>query len=109
MNKLHHILWLGVIAVAAFGLYMVKYEVQELHDQIATIKTQLDEERQNVHVATAEWAYLTRPDRLQTLVQKHTQLMPIQSLQIGQTSHLPFPLAPADGTTATLAHFKMKE
>lgn len=92
--KLNNIAWLVLIATAAYGLYMVKYRVLNVQREIANIKKELEQEQENLHVIEAEWAYLTRPDRLQALAQKNTNLMPVQGMQVVQLNALPFPPAP---------------
>lgn len=91
--RMGSVIWLVLIAVAAFGLYMVKYRVQALQQEIAGVQDELNQERENLHVVAAEWAYLTRPERLQRLAEKHTLLAPVEGRQVGQLSNLPFPSA----------------
>ena len=55
------ILWMFMGVLAAFGLYTVKYKVQTLKAEVAVAEKQLREEKQRLHVLTAEWTYLTRP------------------------------------------------
>jgi len=76
------------IAVAAFGLYLVKYRVQAIQNDIAGINRQLDEERENLHVAAAEWAYLTQPVRLQRLNEKYLKLQPVDPSQVADLDAL---------------------
>lgn len=92
--KLTHISCLVLMAAAAYGLYYVKFQVLELQRQIAAQEEQLDRELEHLHVVEAEWAYLTRPDRLQELVSAHTTLKPVAGMQVQQVAALPFP--PAD-------------
>lgn len=72
MNRLYYIsLWIMVIVVASFMLYRVKYEVQSLKAQIADVSREVLNEREAMHVAAAEWAYLNRPERLKILADKY--------------------------------------
>jgi hypothetical protein len=87
------IAWLVFIAAAVYGLYTVKYRVLALQREIASVEQELKQEQQNLHVVNAEWAYLTRPDRLQKLVAANTKLMPVQGVQVMEVSTLPFPIA----------------
>ena len=59
------VIWMFMGVLAAFGLYTVKYRVQALKTEVASTETQLREEKKNLHVLTAEWTYLNRPERLQ--------------------------------------------
>lgn len=89
--RLSNITWLVLIAAAAYGLYFVKFQVQELQRQTATLEQELEKELEHLHVIEAEWAYLTRPDRLQELARHHTTLKPVAGMQVQQVAKLPFP------------------
>ncbi len=90
------------VAVLAIGLYLVKYSVQDVQREVATLKRDLAVEKESLHLLNAEWAYLNRPDRLRQLADKHLDLVPLDSRQIDQVSVLPaaataddaMPLAP---------------
>lgn len=92
--RLKNTLWLVMVAAAAYGLYFVKFQVLELQRQISSIERELQQELEHMHVVEAEWAYLTRPDRLQALVNQHTELKPVVGMQVQELAALPFP--PAD-------------
>lgn len=92
--KFNTLAWLVLIVAAAYGLYMVKYRVLNVQREIASIERQLEQEQENLHVLQAEWAYLTRPDRLQHLAENNTTLMPVQGVQVIALNALPFPAAP---------------
>lgn len=77
------------IAVLAIGLYLVKYSVQDVQRNVASLKKELASEKESLHLLHAEWAYLNRPDRLRRLADRHLDLTPIDSRQIEQVSVLP--------------------
>lgn len=79
---LHWMMWMLLWAVAAFGLYMVKYQVQAKRLEVAKAERQLRAEEKNLHVLAAEWAYLTRPDRLRRLAAEYTNATPVNSKQV---------------------------
>lgn len=81
---------IGLMGAAA-GLYTVKYKVQAMDEQIASMRVQIAEEKTSIHVLTAEWAYLTRPERLRELVEKHLEMQPVQAQQMTEVAELPFP------------------
>lgn len=89
--RLSTIAWMCCLAVAAFGLYMVKYRVQAIQEQIAQKTRALEEEREHLRVIAAEWAYLNRPDRLQALAEKYLELKPLGGVQLGSIAMLPYP------------------
>jgi len=77
------------VAVLAIGLYLVKYAVQDVQRDVATLKTQLASEKESLHLLSAEWAYLNRPERLRALADRHLDLVPIDSRQIDRVNVLP--------------------
>jgi len=52
--------------------YAIKQKVMELDDKLAGIHGDMAQYQESMHVLNAEWAYLTRPSRLQALVEEHT-------------------------------------
>jgi hypothetical protein len=61
--------WTAFLAgLLAFGLYFLAHDVQRLQRQGAEVRRQIAQEVQALQTLKAEWAYLNRPDRLQTLV-----------------------------------------
>jgi len=92
MTKLSHLVWMFVIVVAAFMLYKVKYQVQALKTQVADTARELEGEREALHVAAAEWAYLNRPQRLQQLANKYlVSSAGVTVDQVAEIEAIPFP------------------
>lgn len=71
--RLSSMMWVVAMVCAASLLYSVKYRVQSMDEQIASIRAQIAEERAAIHVLNAEWAYLSRPERIRQLAEKHLQ------------------------------------
>lgn len=84
-------LWFVLIMVAAFGLYRVKYEVQNVRAQIADATRELEQEKEVLHVVAAEWAYLNRPERLQTLARTYLGSSEVTVQQVADLQIIPFP------------------
>lgn len=76
-------------AIAASGLYFVKYAVQDVQRDVASLQGELKDERESLHLLNAEWAYLNRPERLHALADKHLNLEPLDSRQIQNVGVLP--------------------
>lgn len=90
MNKhLTTLICMLCFGVAASGLYAVKFFVQNMQGDVATLKADLREERESLHLLNAEWAYLNRPERLENLAEKHLALAPLDSRQIQDVGVLP--------------------
>jgi hypothetical protein len=84
------IVWMVVWVIAAFGLYMVKYQVQAIKVEVAATEKQLREEKKSLHVLTAEWTYLNRPERLKFLSSKYLDLKPVKGQQLADFASLPY-------------------
>src|SRR5207237_1349371 len=66
-----------------------KYESLYYAETLTKLKAKLAREREAIAVAKAEWALMTRPDRLQTIADKHLDLQPLQIGQLARISDLP--------------------
>ena len=82
MIKLRYLLTLILFAICIFGLFQVKFKVQQLHREVAELQKQLDHEKNSIYVLKAEWAYLNKPERLQKLATKFLNLAEMKSAQI---------------------------
>jgi len=73
----------SVIVATALGLalFLVKYQVQDLEDQLTKIDREIVAERQTIHVLRAEWSHLNEPNRLRNLAVRHLGLVPLDSQQ----------------------------
>ncbi len=83
------VFWMFLGALGFVGLYMVKYRVQALKVEVAATETQLREEKKNLHVLTAEWTYLNRPERLRVLAAKYLDIKPVRGTQLADFATLP--------------------
>ncbi len=63
-------------------LFLVKYRVQDLEDQLLSIERTVAEDRQAIHVLNAEWSHLNEPNRLRDLAERHLGLVPLKTGQI---------------------------
>ena len=79
MIKLRYILVLTLLSFSVFGLFQIKFKVQQLHRDAVELKSQLAHEKDSIHVLKAEWAYLNQPDRLQRLSKKFLDLSEVKS------------------------------
>jgi cell division protein FtsL len=80
---------MGLFAVAAFGLYMVKYTVQDMQREVAQLETEWRQEQESLHLLSAEWAYLNRPERLRQLAERHLDVVALDTRNIIQIQALP--------------------
>ncbi len=89
--RFSNIIWLLGVVLAAFGLYMVKYEVQAIKEEVKVYEAKLKLEQEALHVAQAEWAYLNNPERLLALTEKYLNLEPLRGDQMIDVAMLSMP------------------
>ncbi len=88
-----------LVVTLAVALMSVKYRVQQLVDELAQVERQIAAERQAIHVLTAEFSYLIKPDRLRRLASQHLGLTPVKPDQLGNFATLE--QWPTDGGTVS--------
>jgi cell division protein FtsL len=74
------------LVLSAYGLFQVKYRVQNLKRDLNEIERQLEANHEAIHVLKAEWAYLNDPRRLLELSSRHLQLRPTNPRQMVEDS-----------------------
>lgn len=111
------LLWMLLAVCAGLGLFVVKYEVQSMEERLVAIHERTLQDLESVHVLQAEWSYLNRPARLETLGRRLLDLGPVAATQSVSIRDIPFrpdganeaappAAAPAHGgTRPTLATF----
>lgn len=70
------------VLVAAFFMYSLEHSSRGLERQIAKLKNGINDERETIKLLDAEWASLTRPDRLQKMAEEKLKLQPVKATQI---------------------------
>jgi len=89
MRATSTVLWIGLIGAMAFGLFQLKYAVQDREDELAWLNRDLIASEESIHVLHAEWSYLNRPERLAALAEEHLGLRSMEGHQIGSVEILP--------------------
>jgi cell division protein FtsL len=72
---------LGLVALA-YVIYQVKYEARALDERIVVLNKAIEQERDTLAVARAEWSLLNRPERIERLAKKYLNLTPAQPKQL---------------------------
>jgi len=84
-----YFLW-GALAVAGgVSLFLLKYKVQALEDQLVASQHQVVRDRSAIRVLEAEWTYLNDPERLRRLSAEHLGFGPATASHIVDISALP--------------------
>lgn len=103
--------WLGLgVLVATGGAIMhISYAAQDLEARLQHLNAAIEKERQRIHVLEAEWAYLSRPERVQRLTEAHLLLEPTEPERLARFTDVPIaanggggqrPANPLDRSTA---------
>lgn len=97
------VLWFLIAACLGVALFMVKYEVQDREEKLASLHRQILANQEAVHVLEAEWSYLNRPSNLEAMVRRHLDLVPLDTTRLGRIERLPMRLPAPDGETGDAA------
>jgi len=85
VNRLGTVFWVVLALASGLTMYMVKYGVQNLEDELARVRKQTVAEQLEIRVLNAEWSYLTQPARLAELNKQFVSLAPIATKQLQQS------------------------
>ena len=90
---------LALVAVLAFGLFALKYEVRGLEANLERLEREAEADQEAIRVLKAEWSYLNRPERLRPLSARHLPLAAVDAGQVGTLDSLPRRIEPAASDT----------
>lgn len=86
----------AALAVLVLGTavwtYSIKYETEKQLAEIRSLKAQIETERETIELLTADWAFLTQPERLQKLAARYQESLKLDvttATQIVNSSELP--------------------
>lgn len=83
--------WVIFTLIAGLSVFYVKHIVENLEDELAQLESSINADNDEVHVLRAEWAYLSRPERVQKLAGQYLNLEPASGAQIADVKAIPFP------------------
>lgn len=83
-------LWVTLTCLVGFGMFVMKNQVQNLENELASINRNIEEDVKTIHILKAEWSHLNNPSRLHALATKHISLNQVKAEQIINYSALPF-------------------
>jgi hypothetical protein len=96
----------ALVVGCAYWAYQVNYDTQEAIRRVDGLRAQIAAEREALSVLNAEWAYLTRPDRLRVLAEANfsdLQLMPMTAGHFADPAMVAYPKSEIDLLIAQLA------
>lgn len=85
MLRTFDIIMIAAMLVAATVTYTIKYDAEKQIAVIAKLKRQIESEKDTITLLRADWALMTQPGRLQSLVgvyEKELNLQPIEAEQL---------------------------
>ncbi len=82
MMRLSTLVWLSLVGAMIAGLFHLKYEVIGLEKRLVSAKRVTRVNQEAIGILHAEWAYLSRPGRLDHLLRKRVDLMPLTRRQV---------------------------
>ena len=102
MWRFLHILAIGAVIASAAYVYSIKYQTIYAAEQVVKTRHQIAKEREAINVLRAEYAHLTRPERLQQLADGALQMQALALNQIVKPDDLPFAGPKVDSIGRTL-------
>jgi len=83
------LIWMALAITAGTGLFLLKYEVRAMEEQLVRIKQQTMNNLESVHVLKAEWSLLNQPARLEDLGRRLLSLEPVIAQQSAAITDIP--------------------
>jgi hypothetical protein len=83
------LMWTALIILVGVSLFVLKYKVQALEDELHAKQERIERDRTAIRVLEAEWAYLNDPERLARLSAEHLGLVPPAPTQVARIDALP--------------------
>ncbi|HLJ71194.1 MAG TPA: hypothetical protein VKU03_07750 [Roseiarcus sp.] len=89
MWRIMHIVAIGALVASAVYVYTIKYKTILWSEKIVETRHAIEREQDAINILRAEYALLTRPERLQALADKDLGMQPLALNQIVKASDLP--------------------
>jgi cell division protein FtsL len=89
MVRILNLLAVMALIGSAIYAYSIKYETIYHAERIVKLKHEIKAEQDQIGMLRAEWAHLTRPERIQALADKLLDLQPVALTQIVGADALP--------------------
>jgi cell division protein FtsL len=76
------LLFLLLAGALSVVLFSVKYQVQDLEQEMVDLNKSIIDERQSIHVLQAEWSHLNDPQRLRVLATRYLGMKPVDATRM---------------------------
>jgi hypothetical protein len=84
------LMWAALATLVGVCLFLLKYQVQALEDELHAKQQQIERDRGAIRVLEAEWTYLNDPGRLRRLSEQHLGFGAPSAKQVVTISQLPY-------------------
>jgi len=100
MGRIFNLVLILAMLAGALATYDMKHKAEMAADHVASLRSDIAKEKDQIALLRAEWSVLDQPDRLQGVVDKyadHFKLEPFSPTQITTIDQIPMraPDAPA--------------
>ena len=89
MIRILNVVALAALVASAIYAYSIKYKTMFRAETVARLKADIKGEQDKIGILRADWANLTRPERIQALADKLLDLQPLALSQIVKIDALP--------------------
>lgn len=96
MPRIFHALAIALLIGSAVYVYKIKYDTMGLRSELARLDRQIAQERDLIAMLKAEWQKLNSPERIQSLADTYSDLVPLTVAQIVRWQDVPDRQAPFD-------------
>lgn len=80
---------LVLASALSLALFALKYQVQDLEDELVKLNRTIFADQEAIHVLKAEWSHLNDPRRLRSLARRHLGMKPVTPDQLATIADLP--------------------
>jgi cell division protein FtsL len=96
MIRILNIIAIAALIGSAIYAYSIKYKTIFHAETVASLKAEIKKEQDQIGLLRADWAHLTRPERVQALSDKLLDLQPLALNQIVKVDAVPEKAARVD-------------
>jgi hypothetical protein len=97
IRRIFNFVLLALMVVGAAVTYDMKHKAEMAADRVARLQAEIAKEKDAIALLRAEWAMLTQPSRLQSVVDKYAdyfKLQPFDPKQLATIDEIPLKQTP---------------
>ncbi len=109
MIRILNVVAIAALVASAIYAYSIKYQTMFRAETVARLRAEIKTEQDRIGILRADWASLTRPERVQALADKLLDLQPLKLDQIVKVDALPDKAQRADAIGRKLEDLGLAE